>query len=108
MADVNETVISRPIYQGTELKFSLDIEIEGFSMFDDDFKVAIKNTKTLVEIPKEEMILTDDDKFLFTIDTKEIGTGDYYIFVTAYVPDDDFDDGFRTEVQKQLLCIVTS
>jgi len=87
----------------------LDIQSEGFSMVDDDFKVTIKNaTKKEVTIDKSEMIVTDEDKFLFTIDTALLGTGEYYITTTAYVPDEDFDDGFRTEVQKSLLCVVTS
>lgn len=99
----------RTIYQGTELKFLLDIQSDGFSMVNDDFKVTIKNaTKKEVTIDKSEMIVTDEDKFLFTIDTALLGTGEYYITTTAYVPDEDFDDGFRTEVQKSLLCVVTS
>lgn len=98
----------RTIYQGTELKFLLDIQSEGFSMADDDFKVVIKNTKKSVTIPKAEMILDENENYLFTVDTGFMGTGEYWITTIAYVPDDDFDDGLRTEVQKQLLCVVTS
>ena len=100
--------VTRPIYKGTELKFQLEITADGFSMQDDDFKVVIKNIKNEKEIRKEEMILTDDERYLFTIDTGELGTGEYWLTTIAYVPDDDFDDGLRTEVRKQLLCVVTS
>ena len=100
--------VRRTIYQGTELKFTLDIQSEGFSMANDDFKVVIKNTKKSVTIPKAEMILDENDNYLFTVDTGFMGTGEYWITTIAYVPDDDFDDGLRTEVQKQLLCVVTS
>lgn len=104
-----ENATPRTIYQGTKLKFLLDIQSEGFSMVDNDFKVTIKNaTKKEMTIDKSEMIVTDEDKFLFTVDTAVFGTGEYYIKTTAYVPDDDFEDGFRTEVQKSLLCVVTS
>ena len=96
------------IFQGTELKFQLDITSEGFSMIDDDFKIIVKNKKVSKEIRKEDMILTDDEKFLFTLDTAEFGTGDYIVTTIAYVPDEDFEDGLRTEVQKQLLCSVTA
>ena len=105
---VQEDTTPRTIYQGTELKFTLDIQSDGFSMADDDFKVVIKNTKKSVEIPKNEMILTENEDYLFTVDTGFMGTGEYWLIVYAYVPDDDFDDGIRTEVQKQLLCVVTS
>lgn len=100
--------VRRTIYQGTELKFTLDIQSEGFSMADDDFKVVIKNTKKSVTISKAEMILNENENYLFTVDTGFMGTGEYWITTIAYVPDDDFDDGLRTEVQKQLLCVVTS
>lgn len=104
MADVE----TRTIYQGTELKFLLEITSEGFSMVDDDFKVVIKNIKNEKVIRKDEMLLTDNDEYIFTVDTAELGTGEYWITTIAYVPDTDFDDGIRTEVQKQLLCVVTS
>lgn len=107
-SNIQEQSIQRTIYQGTELKFALDIDIEGFSMDSDDFKVTIKNTKSEITIPKSEMLLTENDEWLFTVDTAQMGTGDYYVIVTAYVPDTDFEDGLRTEVQKQLLCVVTS
>lgn len=107
-SNIQEQSIQRTIYQGTELKFVLDIDIEGFSMDSDDFKVTIKNTKNEITIPKSEMLLTENDEWLFTVDTAQMGTGDYYVIVTAYVPDTDFEDGLRTEVQKQLLCVVTS
>jgi hypothetical protein len=100
--------VRRTIYQGTELKFTLDIQSEGFSMADDDFKVVIKNTKKSVTIPKADMILDENENYLFTVDTGFMGTGEYWITTIAYVPDDDFDDGLRTEVQKQLICVVTS
>ena len=108
MADNVSEIVERPIYLGTELKFSLNIEAEGFDMLEDDFKVIIKNMQKSVEIDKGEMILTQNDEFLFTLPTETLGTGDYYLITTAYVPDSDFQDGLRTEVQKQLLCVVTS
>ena len=106
MADTTAT--QRTIYADTELKFTLDIQSEGFDMATDDFKVIIKNTKSSIEIPKSEMILTDDDEYIFTVDTGVMGTGEYWVIIYAYVPDEDFDDGIRTEVQKQMLCVVTS
>ena len=100
--------VTKPIYQGTELKFLLDIESEGFVMADDDFYIVIKNMKNEKTIRKEEMLVAEEDKYLFTVDTAELGTGDYWLMVVAYVADSDFDDGLRTEVQKLKLCTVTS
>ena len=108
MADNVSEIVERPIYLGTELKFSLNIEAEGFDMLEDDFKVIINNMQKSVEIEKGEMILTQNDEFLFTLPTETLGTGDYYLTTVAQVPDADFDDGFRQEVQKTFLCKVTS
>lgn len=100
--------VTKPIYQGTELKFLLDIESVGFSMADDDFYIVIKNMKNEKTIRKEDMLVTNEDKYLFTVNTGELGTGDYWLTAVALVPDTDFDDGLRTEVQKFKLCKVTS
>jgi len=54
------------------------------------------------------MKITAGEEYLFTIDTKELGTGDYTVYTIAYVPDEDFDDGIRREVTKQILCTVKS
>lgn len=99
----------KPIYQGTDLKFQIDIVTEGFDMDADDFKVVIKNgSKSEKVITKGEMLVTENDKYLFTLNTAELGTGEYVISTFAYVPDSDFDSGIRTEVTKQTLCVVTS
>lgn len=98
--------VSKRIYKGTELKFFLDIQCAGFSMAEDDFKVIVKG-KERVEIEKKDMALTGEGKYLFTVDTGILGSGEYWLTVIAYVPDEDFDDGIRTEVQKIQLCKVT-
>ena len=86
----------KPIYVGTRLKYTVDIQSEGFSMDTDDFEVTIKTTRCQKTITKAEMKITAGEEYLFTIDTKEFGTGE------------DFDDGFRKEVTKTLLCVITS
>lgn len=110
MAETVETAVTQgrsQIFQGTELKFSLDIQIEGFSMVDDDFFIVIRNgVGKSVTIQKSAMLLQEDEKFLFTVDTEELGTGKYTIITTAFVPDGDFEDGLRTEVDKRTLCEV--
>lgn len=105
MAVVDEV---RPIYVGTKLKYTVDIQSEGFSMADDDFAVVIKTTRNEKTITKADMKITAGEEYLFTIDTDELGTGDYTIYTIAYVPDEDFDDGKRKEVTKQILCTVKS
>lgn len=94
------------IFVGSDLKFALTIDTPGFSMDDDDFEVTILGRSRNKTIKKEEMLLTGDSKWIFTYNTAEIGSGEHWMKVTAYVPDTDFDDGLRTEVVKKLLCNV--
>ena len=83
---------------GTELKFKIDIEASGFSMVDDDFNIVIK--KRNIEKRFEKVDLVDDGQgnYYVCFDSAEFGTGTISAIVTAYVPDTDFSDGFRTEV----------
>lgn len=96
----------RKIYKGTELKYMLNIEAQGFSMDDDDFEVTLISNRKRVTIKKDEMVIDEQGHFLFCFDTELLGTGDIILEITAYVPDDDFPDGLRTEKNKMMLCRV--
>ena len=86
------------VFLGTELKFLVEITAQGFSMVDDDFIVAIARGPNVRVFTKGELIQDENDKFYCCFDTAEFGSGLYKAVITAYVPDDDFEDGFRTEV----------
>lgn len=95
------------IYVGTELKYALNIEAEGFDMWEHEFEVDIVRGQKRIHIPKDAMVISDDQFFL-CFDTRELGTGRVYAYVTAHVPDADFPDGIRDEVQKLELFIIHS
>lgn len=97
---------TKRIYRGTELKFRLTIEADGFSMEDDDFAVRVYSRRKSIKIPKENMIVDGEGNYIFTFGTADLDTGDITLETTAYVPDTDFDDGIRTEVNKIELCKV--
>ena len=61
MAVVDEV---RPIYVGTKLKYTVDIQSEGFSMADDDFAVVIKTTRNEKTITKADMKITAGEEYL--------------------------------------------
>lgn len=92
------------IYSGTDLKFAVNIESPGFSMDDDDFTVDLVNGRRKLTLEKSDMVNGEDGNWYLCFDSSELGTGDIYIIVYAHVPDDDFDDGIRTEVYKDILC----
>lgn len=90
-----------------ESKYVLHLNpIDGLHMSDYDFECAIYvYTNKRVVKKKSEMIKDDDDNYIVIIEMEEatrIGAGPLKFEVTAYIPDSDFSDGFRTE--KILLC----
>lgn len=91
-------MINDKIFVGTELKFKIDIEAEGFSMEDDDFNVVIQRRNVKKVFNKEGLIKDGEGNYYVCFDTAEFGVGTISAVVTAYVPDTDFPDGLRTEV----------
>lgn len=108
MAHNNTDYEKAIIFKGTDLKYLLKIEAEGFSMDDDDFKVILRNSfgTKKVEIEKSQMLKSGDDGYIFTFSTDDVGTNEIIMTTIAYVPDSDFEDGIRTEVERFVLCII--
>ena len=88
------------ICEGTELKMNISIdEIAGYTMDSYDFIVefyCMPNRKLRLE--KSALVRTDANNYTAVVDTKAVGIGALKCKVTAYIPDADCEDGFRTEV----------
>lgn len=88
--------------KGTEFKLNVNMKaIDGFHLSDIDFEIEIfTNSRYKIQrIQKSEAIKVDDDNYIVKVDSNICGSGDYYMALTAYVPDTDFDKGVRTEVK---------
>lgn len=87
---------------GTELKLNVHLEpLDGFHMSDYDFECEffVLTNRTVV-IKKSQMKRLDDDNYYAILekdDVLKIGRGTVQCMVTAYIPDNDFADGVRTE-----------
>ena len=86
---------------GTELKINVHVEpIDGFHMSDYDFTCRFYiYTNRYVEMKKSEMIKVDEDNYMGCIDSSKLGTGNIMMRITAQIPDTDFPDGLRTEIE---------
>lgn len=86
---------------GTELKINVHVEpIDGFHMSDYDFTCRFYiYTNRNVEISKSEMIRVDDDNYIACIDSSKLGVGTIMMRIIAQIPDVDFPDGLRTEIE---------
>lgn len=92
---------------GTEFKMNVHLEpMDGLHMSGYDFECAFyAYTNRKVVIPKSKMKKVDDDNYLAIIESADalrIGRGRINAEITAYIPDNDFPDGLRTE--KLVLC----
>lgn len=87
---------------GTELKINIRLDrLDGYKMSDIDFTCDFYvYTNRKVTVSKEQMIKADDDNYVALVDTTKLGTGTIKCRVTAHIPDADFDDGIRTEVEE--------
>lgn len=89
---------------GTEVKYLIEIEAAGFDMATDDFTVTIRWGNKEKTFEKSELIEETDEQmnkhYYVCFDTADFGPGNLTCIVRAYVPDTDFPDGYRTEVDK--------
>ncbi len=86
---------------GTELKINVHVEpIDGFHMSDYDFTCRFYiYANRYVELGKSEMIRVDDDNYIACIDSGKLSAGLIMLRITAQIPDSDFPDGIRTEIE---------
>lgn len=96
------------IPQGEEAKFLIDIEHEGFDEGSDNFDVKLSwgLSGQSLTIKKSEMVQGDENTYIFVFDSTNM-LGRVTAECRYYIPDDNYPDGYRTEVDRQILCIVT-
>mgnify|MGYP001629197295 FL=1 len=87
---------------GTDLKINVSIDrLDGYKMSDIDFTCDFYvYTNRRVTMTKEQMVKADDDNYVALVDSSKLGTGTIRCRVTAHIPDADFDDGIRTEIEE--------
>lgn len=89
------------VYKGTEIKLSVSIDpIDGKTMDDYNFEIELYvSGGNAVKKTKDECIRIDANNYVVTLDTNELNkVGKLILKITAYIPDDDFDDNLRTEI----------
>lgn len=85
---------------GTEKVLNLHLEpISGYTMDDYDFCLKVFCfAKRYVEIHKSDMHRVDGNNYEFIVDTAQIGSGKISAEVVAFIPDERFEEGLRTEI----------
>lgn len=86
---------------GTKFKINVHVEpIDGYTMDDYGFTCLFYiYANRYVEVKKEDMVRLDESNYVACIDSSKLGVGLVRMRITADIPDADFPDGYRTEVE---------
>lgn len=98
-------------FLGTEAKYLVEVSSPGFDMVRDDFEIDLKRGNTTKHYAKSDLVTetyteteggqeVERTNFYLCFDTKDFGKGMLTAIITAHVPDHDFPDGIRDEVDK--------
>lgn len=87
-------------YIGSDLKFLVEPTATGFDKDQHDWEVTISRGKDSRTWDKSELATDGEGNYYVCFSTNDFGTGQYMITVTTHTPDDDFDDGIRTDVNQ--------
>lgn len=104
-------MIDDSAFEGTERKFLVEINSPGFNMETDEFEVALTRGSTQRVFHKSDMVVenytviedgqeVEKKNFYLCFDTRDFGNGVIAATIVAHVPDGDFDDGIRDEVDE--------
>lgn len=86
---------------GTELKLKVNISpIDGIPLSDCDFYcIFFVSSAKKVEVHKSKMTKINDDNYMVLLNSKDLGVGTIKMTIKVLVPDADFNDGYRTEIE---------
>lgn len=87
---------------GTAFKLNINMEpIDNYHMEDVEWeaKVFTELGKKSVSITKDNAIKVNKDNYMIVVDSSVLGAGNYYITLTAMIPDGDIPSGRRQEVK---------
>lgn len=98
-------------FNTSDRKYLLEINAIGFSMDTDNFDVVLKRGSKSLIFHKEDLVVEtytvvennitiDRNHYYVCFATDYFGPGDITVVITAYVPDTDFESGYRREVDK--------
>lgn len=87
-------------FVGTDLKFLVEPSATGFDKETDDWEVIVSRGKGReLHFDRDDLAKDGQGNFYVCFSTEAFGSGLYMITVIAHVPDDDFEDGYRDEVE---------
>ena len=107
---MNQTMDLEQYYIGTDLKFLITIECEGFTIGGTgcDFDVVLKCGNKRYKCKEQDVVFDEDDNCYLLVNSSMFISGTLLAIFYVHVPDTDFEDGIRTEVGVIELCKLKS
>lgn len=90
-------------YKGSDLKILVVMEASGFNMDEDDWSVGIKCGNKIVKVIPKQDAIQNEDGWVVTVRAEDLRPGTIEVVGYGKIPDVDFDDGIRNEVDKERL-----
>lgn len=89
------------IYYGADFKAYIRLEPAGqYNMDDYDFSAEFyTSSKKKVTMRKEDMIRQGENEYHCVLSSKDLGPGMLACTFTRHIPDADYPDGLRTDIQ---------
>lgn len=93
--------MNKEAYYGGDIKPYIELEPVGnLNMDDYDFQAEFFCfSSRRVVVKKQDMRRENENKYVASISTKDLGTGTLKCLVTRHIPDADFNNGMRTDVK---------
>jgi hypothetical protein len=87
-------------YVGEDLKFKITLTAEGFDQGQDPYEIDFYcGDNSVMHFTQADMKKGTDGDYYLLIDTKAMQPGVMRMVITAHIPDNDFDDHYRDEVE---------
>lgn len=87
-------------YVGEDLKFKITLTAEGFNQSKDPYEIDFYcGDNPVKHFTQGQMKPGLDGDYYLLIDTKGMKPGVMRMVITAHIPDEDFDDNYRDEVE---------
>lgn len=90
-------MIDEGYYEGADLKFQIDISATGFDQNSDRYNIDFYCGDRRIPFTQDDVI-SSGGKFYLPVPTDGLEPGMIRIVVTAFVPDPDFESGYRKEI----------
>ena len=90
-------MVGEGYYIGAGLKFQIEISASGFDQNKDNYTIDFYCGDDHLQFTQAD-VFNHDGKFYLPVPTDNLQPGMLKIVTTAYVPDDDFEGGFRKEI----------